>query len=263
MPLLSLQTLFLTALTLPAAAGIVSDSFESYTSGSFPTEPWHDIRSCAADNPTPAPTMSIIETTDAHGKTTQALQSNATNGTNGAFFDIDHARTHTVTADLRIDRLAAPNQGWPMGVGFANSIDNGNDDVNGNPHAVIYAWTDRRFRLFIRTGDGAPGRDFVITGPRFDLDTWYTLSLQVDTATGAFEARVLDAVSGETLSTRSVTSPQWDQELGMYDAAAFFDGETPGSTFGQATLDNVSYVPAPWAAYALLFSGALACRRRR
>lgn len=248
----------------PASAGIFHDDFEGYDTGAFPAGAWHDISERTVDRPVPSPTMTVIDTTDAHGNATKAIQSSAVSGTNGAFASIAHAKTHTVSMDVRVDRTAAAGQGWPMAVGFIQDLSLGTGDVNANPQALIYGWNARRWRFFISQGVDRPAVDLTMSGPQYQLGEWYRFTVTVDTELGTFEATVADAATGDIRNSVSHQFNNWDPDRGMYDAITMFDGETPGSTtVGQATVDNVTYTPAPGTAAALTLGLAFAARRRR
>ncbi|GJM17939.1 MAG: hypothetical protein DHS20C14_01520 [Phycisphaeraceae bacterium] len=254
------------ALAGTASADLFHDDFESYTNGALPGGEWHDIFERAVDRPVPSPSMTVIDTTDAHGNATKAMQSSVVKGTNGAFVPIAHAKTHTVSMDVRIDQLAAPGQGWPAGVGFIKDLGDPSVDVNRNPQAILYGWTDRRWRFFATQSNGTPNKDDQLSGPRFVLGTWYRLTVTVDTEIGLLQATVADAATGQIRNTGSHSFTNWDVENGMFDAFTMFDGESENSTtVGQATVDNVTYTPAPGAATAILTLalGAGARRRRR
>ncbi len=253
------------ALTPAASADIFQDDFESAPVGSFPGDPWHDIFERAVDRPVPAPTMTIIETTDAHGNATRAIQSSQTSGTNGAFVPIEHANKHTVSMDVRIDRAPAPNQGWPMAVGFIQDSGVGSGDVNANPQALIYGWNNRRWWFFISQGQDRPAVNVMLGGPQYQIGVWYRFTITADTELGVFEATVADAATGDVLNERTITHTSWDPARGMFDAITMFDGESAtATTVGQATLDNVVYTPAPGTAIpAGMLALAVGARRRR
>jgi hypothetical protein len=226
-------------------AQTISDDFESDQVGSFPGGEWHDIVDRTVDSPAQESTMSIIETTDAKGEPTNAVQSNQEAGTNGLYQDISaSASFHHISMDVRVDSMHSPNAGWPVGVGYSRY--SGEGDVNANPHAVIYAWTGRVWNLFIAPGEGRPAVDLRITGPRFTVGSWYTLSLEVDVETGVFEAKVFDAESEALLNTVSHTYGQWDSTIDGFNSITVFDGGDVNSSLqGQSTIDNVEYSSAP------------------
>ncbi|MEM9372087.1 MAG: hypothetical protein AAGA55_00450 [Planctomycetota bacterium] len=245
----------------PASGDIFHDDFESYPTGAFPGGAWQDIDSRVFDNPTPGPTMRVIDTVDARGNATRAIQSTQVGGTNGVFADLASSRVHTMSVDMRIDSTPRANS-WPMAVGFTQQTAPGLD-INRQSQAVVYAWSNRRFFLFVSQEFGGPAANLVLPGLTFTEDTWYTVSLTTDTELGTFQARILDAITGEVLSSRDYTASVWDPTLADYDSLSFFDGEPAGSTNGvQASLDNVRYVPAP-STCLVLGAICLGARRRR
>jgi len=221
----------------------ISDDFESHQIGIFPGEDWHDIADRSVGSPAVSPTMSIIQTTDAHGNQTLAAQTNQEPGTNGFYQDVSTETTsHHVSMNVRVDSMHSANAGWPVGVGYSRY--SGQDDVNANPHAVIYVWTGRVWNLFIAPGNGRPAVDLRVNGPQFNVGQWYTLSLDVDVQAGLFEAKVFDAVTGDLLNSVSHTYAQWDPAVDAFNSITVFDGGDVNSSIqGQATLDNISYIP--------------------
>lgn len=249
-------------LAASATGGIIQDNFESYDTGSFPGGQWNDIFGRVVDNPTPGPTMGVIDTIDANGNATRAIQSSQIGGTNGVYASIESSRIHTMSVDMRIDTTPRTNS-WPMAVGFTQQTAPG-EDINRQSQAVVYAWSNRRFFLFVSQEFGGAAANLVLPNFQFTEDTWYTVSLTADTETGSFQAQVSDAATGDVLTSRNYNASVWDSSLGDYDSLSFFDGEPIGSTNGvQATLDNVNYVPAPsMTAMIAITLGAVSRRRR-
>ncbi len=242
------------------AGQVFRDDFEAYAPGSFPAGSWHDVFERVGNPSVPPPTATIIETIDAHGAPTRALQTaRAFRSASGAFSLIDPANTHQMSIDVRIDGFAAPNQGWPIGVGYIQDV--GFSDVNENPQNLVYAWTDRRWHLFVSQGVDRPAIDVLINSPPIVVGRWYTISIGVDTQNGFVSATVSDAASGSVLGSLSGSVPSWDPARGAYDAITMFDGESPGATTaGQATVDNVRYLPEPSSAALLILLMATAAR---
>lgn len=239
--------------SLSVSAQSFDDDFESYDVGELPGAPWLDI-STRIDNPTvPSPSALVVDTTGPDGSPTKAVQIVDEIGTSsGVLSEIAHADRHVMRMDVRIDQFSDASGAWPGGIGFLQ--DEGAADFNGDPQAVLYAWQDRRWHLFIKNAPASStsGIDMLITGaPRIRPGTWYTLELKVDTQIGEFDASVFDAASGDLLGQQSFSFPNWDPQFGEFDALAAFDGEggATGGTFGGvSTYDNVSYIPAPPAA---------------
>ena len=221
----------------------ITDNFEAHQVGSFPVENWNDITDRTVGSPAQSPSMSVIETTDAQGEPTLAAQTNQEPGTNGFYQSISPETSFQhISMDVRVDSMHAANAGWPVGVGYSRY--SGEGDVNANPHAVIYVWTNRVWNLFIAPGDGRPAVDLRVNGPQFVVGQWYTLTLDVNVETGAFEAKVFDAVTGDLLNSVSHTYAQWDSRIDSFNSITVFDGGNITSPLqGQSTIDNVEYTP--------------------
>ncbi len=226
-------------------AQTLSDDFETHEIGAFPSGNWHDIVDRTVGSPAQGPTMSVIETSDAHGNPTRAVQTNQEAGTNGLYHDIDtDTLFHHLSMDVRVDSMHSANAGWPVGVGYSRYL--GQDDVNANPQAVIYAWSGRVWNLFITPAGGRPAVDLRIAGPRFTVGKWYTITLDVYVDTGLFEAKVYDGETGELLNNLSHTYAQWDPAIDSYNSITQFDGGDVNSPLqGQSTIDNIEYSSIP------------------
>lgn len=218
------------------------NDFESDQLGVFPGGAWVDIEERVVNNPTPAPTMLVIETTGADGSPTRAAQSVQVPGTNGMFVEIEDAPSHHFEIDLRVD---SPTQGnsWAMAVGLIKDV--GRGDVNLNTQAVVYTWFDRRMYLYVTQGQDIPGTvNLRLPNFLYEIGTWYRVVIDADARNGVITATVLDGATGAELTTRTHTATQWNIERGRFDAYAVFDGEPSGATSGvQATVDNVLYSP--------------------
>lgn len=232
----------LAAIAVLATHAAGADDFESYDPGPVPAGEWRDVADRIDDPSGGAPTARVVETTDAHGKPTKAVAiTNAIGTSSGIYRAIDPADHYSVTVDVRIDGLSdAEGHGvWPVAIGFAQSGDNG--DINADPHAVVYAWGDRRFYLFVRQ-EHKPGANIGLPGDKFEFGTWYTVSLEIDATSGVMSVSIVETASGDPLASKEVQLKGWDREFARYDAVAFYDGEynsTNGTFGGQATIDNV------------------------
>lgn len=250
-----------------AFAQPLSDDFESYAPGGLPGAPWQDI-TARIDSPTvPSPTAFVFDTTGPDGLSTRAVQIVDAIGTSsGILTEIEPTTSHTLRMDVRIDQFSDAQGAWPGGIGLLQ--DEGAADFNGDPQAVIYAWQDRRWHLFVKNGPAGTqtGFDVFITGaPRINPGTWYTLQLDADTTTGVFNASVFDAASGALLGSHTLNFPGWNPDFGNFDALAAFDGEgnaAGGTLGGVSTYDNMSYLPAP-ATTSIGVVAAIAFARRR
>ena len=118
----------------------------------------------------------------------------------------------------------------------------------------------------LRIPQSGAARDFGLGAHTWSFDTWYRLTLEVDTATGIFDVSITDLASGAVLADVSLAYTGWDQSFGLYDAISINDGEygsDPGTIGNMATIDNVVHVPAPGPLVILLGGSVLGVRRRR
>jgi hypothetical protein len=226
-------------------AQTITDTFETHQVGSFPGGDWQDIEDRTVGSPAVSPTMLVIETTDAHGKPTHAVQTNQEPGTNGFYLNVPTTVTkHHVTMDVRVDSMHSANAGWPVSVGYSRYL--GQDDVNANPQGLIYVWTGRVWNLFITPGGGRPAVDLRLNGPQLVVGRWYTVSLEVDVETGQFIAQVFDGETGDLRNSLTYTYPQWNSAIDSYNSITVFDGGNTASPLqGQSTIDNVVYTSIP------------------
>ncbi|MFT5423955.1 MAG: hypothetical protein ACI89L_001747 [Phycisphaerales bacterium] len=263
-----LITLCLGSLALPALGQAFTDDFEGYDTGQLPGSPWVDVNT-RIDNPTVAsPSARVVNTTGPDGEPTRAVRTAREFGTSsGILREINPAESHSLTMDVRIDRFTdAPGINWPGGIGFLQDL--GAEDLNQDPQAILYAYSDQRWHLFIKNGGAnGTGIDLLLNAtPTIQLAKWYTLQVDANTETGAFSATVYDATTNQRLGGVNHTFADWDPAVGQFDAIAAFDGDANGGgNFpGRSTFDNVKYIPAPGPASLFLLSGlALGARRRR
>ncbi len=226
-------------------AQTITDEFETYPVGAFPAGDWSDITDRTVGSPTVSPTMTIIETFDAHGNPTRAVQTNQEPGTNGFYQNVSTATSsHRVTMDVRVDSMHSANAGWPVSVGYSRYL--GQDDVNANPQGLIYVWTGRVWNLFIAPGGGRPAVDLRLNGPQLVLGHWYTVTLDVDVELGRFTAEVRDAATGVLRNSLVHNYAQWNPAIDSFNSITVFDGGNTSSPLqGQATIDNVVYTSSP------------------
>jgi hypothetical protein len=169
---------------------------------------------------------------------------------------------HRVTADIRIDWLAT-DKGWPIAAGFLGTTP-GATDFNQGIQAVIYADRANRWHLFVKRNLSV-GQDQIITGATWKRGEWYNLSVAFDSTTGAIEASVINASTGELEGSRSRFVATWIGNKDIFDAVAFYDGEyaTEDKAGALTTVDNINYVPAPSSLVPMLGGAALLTRRQR
>ena len=130
---------------------------------------------------------------------------------------------------------------WPIAVGF--SQEGPGDDVNADPHAVVYPYHDGQWYLFVFQGS-KPGFNFPIPGVSVQLGQWVRVIVEVAPETRTYQATIEDPTSGEILGQRHETLEAVDPAKARYDAVAFYDGEyevSAGSLGGVAAIDNVVY----------------------
>ena len=246
---------------------LLDDDFESYQAGSLPDGPWSDVTS-RIDAPTvPSPSATVIDTTDAFGNPTRALQTVDAIGTSsGVLAEFAPVAASRLSVDVRIDQFTNVRSGatWSIAVGYLQ--DSAVDDLNLGPQAVVYAAIGApTYRVFV-FNDGI-AYDFAIPGATITLGSWVNIDLAIDSAIGSLEASVIDPVSGQVLGAVERTFDVWSPSDAEFDAIALFDGvyRTSGGTRGgQATLDNVVHtvIPAPGGAAVLLGATLLMLRRR-
>tara|TARA_R110002072_G_scaffold150953_1_gene299733 strand:- start:76754 stop:77560 length:807 start_codon:yes stop_codon:yes gene_type:complete len=250
------------------AVGGISDDFESYVLGGLPGGVWQDATSFIDEPTHTGDSVSVIQTTDAFGNLTNAVQINDHIGTSGGIMGrVEHTSVQRFEIDVRLDQPgngSSPN--WMSAVGFFQETDQ--TDFNWSPQAMVYASNNGRFRLFVQNADGrnSASRDFGMGLGSWSLDTWYRVSLEVDTENGIFDASVVEIATGEELSSTHRVYSGWNSEFGQYDLVSANDGEygsTPGTRGNMATFDNTSYTPAPGALGVLTIGGLGATRRRR
>jgi len=269
---IELNTVLKFAVIAGVASGLnagVTDDFESYGIGGTPAGIWQDASSFI-DNPTnPGPTVSVIATTDAMGNATQAVQIQDALGTSGGIIGrVGHSDIQRFETDLRLDQRGnGGNPNWISAAGFIQETEQ--SDFNWMPQAFVYATKNSdRFRLFVQNADGrgSANRDFGLGAHSWQLDTWYSIVLEVDTTTGVFDISIIEKESGEVLVERIRTYAGWNTDFGQYDAISVNDGEygvNLGTVGNMATIDNVNYVPAPGSVVALIGAGLIGSSRRR
>ncbi len=232
------------------ALGDVSDDFEGYDVGGPALGIWQDAASWI-DNPTnPAPTALVVETTDAMGNLTQAVQIQDGIGSSGGIIGrVNSTTVQRFETDLRLDQLGNGSQpNWAAATGFLQETDQ--PDFNWMPQAFVYTNASRRFRLFVQNADGQGGqsRDFGLGAFTWSFDTWYRIVLEVDTESGVFGVSITDLETADVLFDQTRTYSGWNREYGQYDAISINDGEygsNPGTIGNMASIDNVVHVATP------------------
>ena len=146
------------------------------------------------------------------------------------------------------------------------------------PQAGLYASSlTHSWRFFLIGANGGPLDDFDL-GVAAALDTWYTVSLDVDAIGGNFHSIIRDTLTGNVLLNDTHGYANWQANYAAFDSIIFFGGETgaqnppvAGSTTipAVAQVDNINIqvvaVPEPgtWALMAAGLAGLAARRARR
>lgn len=228
------------ALALPlvshaALATTLTDDLESLTPGPLPQGIWEDMSSRVAGHTT-VPTSDVISTTDAYGQPTLAIQTKPIFGRSTGFHTgVQLADIHNLTADIRVDTFG-DGLAWAQCVGF--TMDDGAPDINQSPQCLVYPWFDGTWHFFVNEPNGG---DSLILAPPIVLGHWYTVNLQIDTATGDISLLISDTATGLPLGGGSSNVAGFTSN---YNRLSFFDGEFAGTgtTSAQATIDNIRYV---------------------
>lgn len=250
------------------AMGDIADDFESYSVGGLPGGGWQDAVSFIDEPTHPGDSVSVIQTVDAFGNTTNAVQIGDHIGTSGGMMSrVEHTSVQRFEIDVRLDQQgngSSPN--WMSAVGFFQDTDQ--TDFNWGPQAVVYASPNGRFRLFVQNNDGqgSGSRDFGLGNAQWSIDTWVRISLEADSANGVFGVKISDLATGDVLTDVSRTYTGWNPEFGQYDLVSVNDGEygsNLGSIGNMSSYDNANYVPTPGAIGMIAASGLFISRRRR
>ncbi|MGH7242844.1 MAG: hypothetical protein ACREJD_05445 [Phycisphaerales bacterium] len=257
-----------TACLCGGAIASITDNFESYALGSFPSAKWVDARTLVPGATSPDPSGTVISTAGPTG-TTRAFQTTRAVGTSqGIVTGIAPSTVVSISANVRYDRFDNSNNknggGWPMALGFFQWT-SGNDP-NFSPQVTLYAdSTFKNWSLYIQTSANPADFQFIrLTSALTATSTWYFMSLEIDTATGTVSSKVRLANSVNFIVNDTRTISGWNPAFAQYNIAGALDGEygTNATTGGQATVDNITVIPVPGV---LGFAGALmlATRRRR
>ncbi len=245
-----------------ARAAVISDDFEGYPTGTFPSPTWQDVALVAPDAPpylnAPTPSATVVATTDAFGGPTQALQTDASLGVSrGIYASVPVSTSYTLHADIRTlqyantDPSAFPADDWSMQLTFAQA---GVANFSTTPQAGVYASSlTQGWRLFLIGANGGPYDDFDL-GVAAAAGTWYTVQLDIDAVTGSFHSLIIDTATGAVLGEHTRIYGSWLPQYAAFDSIAFFGGETlartppeTGSTTtpSVAQVDNVNILASP------------------
>jgi hypothetical protein len=255
----------------PAFATGISDNFESYTLGTFPSPTWLDAGTVLPPTGQTFPSASVVSTTDAFGNATQALGlRDEVDPSRGIYANVPVSAMYSLTADIRVDRYSdmpdSTADDWAMQLTFAEA---GVDNFAYTPQAGIYASSQTGGWRFFLIGNTTSAD--IDLGQKAIIGTWYTVQLNFDVANSKFHSVIKDTATGATLVDEFDTVTGLTSADTAYDSIAFFGGEVSQNTTiaDQAVVDNVNIsavgtVPEP-ASILLLASGlaAFAVGRRR
>lgn len=236
-----IRTISLAALlAVSLFGGTVTDDFESYALGAFPSPTWSDV-GAVFNNGQILPSAFVVATTNAFGGATQALAIRDQLGSSrGIYAPTDLARFYSLAADIRVDRFADNSQAapsdWAMQLTFAH---NGVASYDVTPQAGIYASSlTKSWRLFL-IGEKNLGADIDL-GVLAAVGVWYRVQLDADALTGEFRSRISDVLTGNTLVDNTTVIPNWQPNEAFWDSIAFFGGDLSGTTANLAVVDNVN-----------------------
>lgn len=248
------------------AAGAITDDFQTYTPGTFPSPKWMDVRTLIPGATSPNPSGTVITTTGPLG-TTRAFQTTRAVGTSqGIVAAIAPSSVVSISANVRYDNYDNSNNqnggGWPMALGFFQWS---GADPNFSPQVTLYAdSTFKNWSLYVQTSPNPLDFQFIrLTSAITATNTWYFMSLQIDTATGEIRSQVRLANSASFIVNDTRTIAGWDPVFAQYNIAGAIDGEygTNATLGGRATVDNITIVPSPGTC--LLVAGLASVARRR
>ena len=267
----------------PTLAASTSDDFESYATGSFPVPKWSEFGTFGPTNPDypPAvlPSMTVVDTLDAFGHATKALQNvDGAGSPKGVYAPQATGSTLSVSADVRTLRYSNSDPGtvlpWQDGAAMVGMF---TANRASSPFASIYASSTTHGWRFAYSGDATLSPlldDYDLSAPAL-LDVWYHVALDIDRQTGSFHSRITDIASGVVVVDNVVTYANYQPSFDSFDSIFFAPVEVgaklpwgPGSTtianIAQTDNVNIAAVPEP-ETYALMLAGlcAMALRQRR
>lgn len=184
--------------TISGSAGAqVSDNFQSYSPGTFPSPKWLDVGAVLPGGRVPSfPSAFVINMLDAHGNPTQAVSTvGDLADSKGIFAYVPVSNQHSLFADVRIDQYSDHPQyttgDWAMQLTFGQ---NGVANWAATPQAGIYASSlTQGWRLFVTTASTFADIDLGVAALP---GVWYTVAQGLDVTTGMFHSQILRVCSG-------------------------------------------------------------------
>lgn len=236
----------------PVAHANILETFETYPVNSVPSGPWMDVRTLVPNPTSPIPSGRVLSTLGPLGLPTHAFQTTRAVGTSqGIVAPISAAPSVSISADIRYDSYDNSTNnnggGWPLAIGFFQTASG--VDPNFSPQVTLFSdSTFRNWSLYVQTSPNPADFQFIrLTNVITTTSIWYSLSLQVDTVSGAVTSRVRLSGSDAYLINDTRLISGWNNSFAQYNFGGAVDGEyfTNATLGGQATVDNIVLVPAP------------------
>jgi hypothetical protein len=241
-------------LVTPAFATGISDNFESYALGTFPSPPWSDVGDGQIQT---LPSAFVVATTDAFGNPTQALAlRDEVAPSRGIYAPVNISSAYSLTADVRVDRYSDhpdfPQSDWAMELGF---VQLGGDFAGAISSGIYASSLTGDWRIFVVGQNTSFDIDL---GQAADIGTWYTVHFDFDATTLTYHSVIIDTLTGNTLVDRFDNVAGLTDDDVKYDSIAFFGGEVSDNTTvaDLAVVDNINITATPEpTTLLLLFSG--------
>jgi hypothetical protein len=225
------------------------DNFQGNQIGRFPRG-WQDVALTDPTGEAVSPSAQVIETTDAFGHQTKAVQFQPQIGIDkGIYRAIEPDGHYSIRADVRIDQFSDydpseyvedPNNpgfypcGCPVGselefpvqIGFAKTMTDGSP-LHLWPQMGIYAGAiSKEWKVFDWTANTYTDHTL---GLPVVLGKWYGIEFDVDAPDATMRSLITDRASGDVLVDRTEDLTQfgnWDPTIdGSFDLEALFGGE--------------------------------------
>ncbi|MFG0313015.1 MAG: hypothetical protein ACF8LL_02345 [Phycisphaerales bacterium] len=229
------------------ALGADLDDFESYAPGAFPAPFWQDAGLLHPDEPNPPiPSMVVIETTDAFGAPTQAVQFvEAIGETQGIYHAAMPIERVVISANVRIDQYCdmpfTEVSDWPIEIGIAQFSEEFPDLCCAPQIGLYVSSLEQEWRLYaIGDESGFSEIDFDVPAP---VGVWFTVELTIDTIAGQVTSRLWDTASGTPVLDRTDALGTWTPNDGPFQLITCFDSDlAPENTIANlATVDDFEF----------------------